>query len=325
MDNLFTSVETFESIWHMMHRACGTWVPRGKVSSIPTDLRAENNSHLQIGDNVGPMFANRAELQSQAWHDSGHCIILTNVNHGDEDVVVIERRCGRGETDGDRGTGKVARAAPKCFKDYNTNMGGTDKTDQMRVTYTVQRRCDKPWKVLFFWMMDVIAVNIFALFRDALSRPEASQASQALSGGRSNSRDGFQRCFVMELLGIHEGGHRRHEYELANENARRSSFGSGSRAKHAPGGRPSWDAEDGDADRLRGIADVICTADPNFFLHFTEEKARKGKGAFKRCEECYESNEKWRLAQFRCAHPDCSVNLHRECFGPWHKRKIFGM
>ena len=82
----------------------------------------------------------------------------------------------------------------------------------------------------------------------------------------------------MELLGIHEGGHRQREYELANENARRTSFGSGSRAKHAPGGRPSWDAEDGDADRLCGIADVICAADPNFYLHFTEKKTRKGKG-----------------------------------------------
>ena len=324
MDNLFTSVETFEQIWHRKHRACGTWVPRGKVSSIPTDLRAENCKDMQIGDNVGPMFANRAELQAWAWHDSGHVVILTNVNHGDEEVVVIGRRCGRGETDGGRGTGKVARAAPKPFEDYNVKMNGTDKTDQMRVTYTVQRRCDKPWKVLFYWMMDVIAVNMFALRRDALSRVQASQVSQALSGGRSNSRDAFQRCFVMELLGIHEGGHRRREYELANENARRSSFGSGSRAKQARDRRMSRDAEDGDADSLCGIADAVHAADPNFYLHFSPKKALRGRGAYRRCKECWETKGKKKVAQYRCEHPDCGANLHLECVGAWHLRKIFG-
>ena len=195
----------------------------------------------------------------------------------------------------------------------------------MRVTYTVQRRCDKPWKVLFFWMMDVIAVNIFALFRDALIRPQASQASQGLlSGGRSNSRDAFQRCFFMELLGIHEGGHHRREYELANENARRTSFGSGSRAKHAPGGRPSWDAEDGDADHLCGIADAVHAADPNFYLHFSPKKALRGRGAYRRCELCWETRGTKRVAQYRCEHPDCGANLHLECVGTWHLRKIFG-
>lgn len=44
-------------------------------------------------------------------------------------------------------------------------MIAVDKTDQMRRTYSTQRRSPKWWFPLFTWMLDVAAINAWALYQ----------------------------------------------------------------------------------------------------------------------------------------------------------------
>ena len=75
-------------------------------------------------------------------------------------------------------------------------MLGVDKCDQMRGSYSPQRRSSKPWKALFFWTVDIACVNAFALWQEWSGMKEIKTAS----------RLEFQRYLVEELLGVVPGG-----------------------------------------------------------------------------------------------------------------------
>ena len=61
----------------------------------------------------------------------------------------------------------------------------------------------------------------------------------------------------------------------------------------------SRDAEAGDA-QLCGIACAVHATDSNFYLHFSEKKALRGRGAYRRCEECWETTGTKSVVQYRC-------------------------
>jgi hypothetical protein len=75
-------------------------------------------------------------------------------------------------------------------------MLGTDKCDQMRGTYSPQRRSNKPWKALFIWTLDVSCVNAWALWKKSTGPKVITTAS----------RLEFQQRLVEELLGVQPGG-----------------------------------------------------------------------------------------------------------------------
>lgn len=55
---------------------------------------------------------------------------------------------------------------------YNYHMGGVDIANQLRASYTThQRRVNRYWKALFFWLLDVAKTNAYLLHRH---RPQAS-------------------------------------------------------------------------------------------------------------------------------------------------------
>ena len=202
MDNLFTSVSTFRQIGVMGHGACGTWKPRAGAQ-IPDELlpagfeaarTADQGDGVQMGDVHGPMYADSG-LVAWAWMDSAHINFLTTIHQTDE-VGTLARRSSASLARGQQGSGRADRAAPLCAICYNKKMLGTDKCDQMRGTYSPQRRSNKPWKALFIWTLDVACVNAWALWNKS-TRPKVI---------RTASRLEFQRRLVEELLGVQTGG-----------------------------------------------------------------------------------------------------------------------
>ena len=53
---------------------------------------------------------------------------------------------------------------PKLVKDYNTNMSGVNKSDQLINKYNTLRKTHRWWKTLFFHFVDAVRVNSFVLF-----------------------------------------------------------------------------------------------------------------------------------------------------------------
>ena len=177
---------------------CGTWKPRAGAQ-IPDELlpvgfeaarTADQGDGVQMGDVHGPMYADSG-LVAWAWMDSAHINLLTTINQTDE-VGTLERRSSSSLARGERGHGKAERAASLCAICYNKKMLGTDKCDQMRGTYSPQRRSNKPWKALFIWTLDVSCVNAWALWKKSSGLKVITTASHL----------GFQQRLVEELLDL---------------------------------------------------------------------------------------------------------------------------
>jgi hypothetical protein len=52
---------------------------------------------------------------------------------------------------------------PIAIDDYNRFIGGVDNANQLRTGYSTQQRGVKPWRPLFYWLLDSTIINAFIL------------------------------------------------------------------------------------------------------------------------------------------------------------------
>jgi Transposase IS4 len=52
---------------------------------------------------------------------------------------------------------------PGAIDDYNHYIGGVDIVDQLRARFTTQQRRVKPWRLLFYWLLDSTIIIAFQL------------------------------------------------------------------------------------------------------------------------------------------------------------------
>ena len=52
---------------------------------------------------------------------------------------------------------------PGAINDYNHHIGGVDIADQLRAGFSTQQRGVKPWRPLFYWLLDTTIINAFCL------------------------------------------------------------------------------------------------------------------------------------------------------------------
>lgn len=84
---------------------------------------------------------------------------------------------------------------PVAIDDYNRFMGGVDIADQLRAGFSTQQRGVKPWRPLFYWLLDSTIINAFTL--------SEHQRKGKLSGKIDNVRSAhraFREGLVFDLL-----------------------------------------------------------------------------------------------------------------------------
>ena len=59
---------------------------------------------------------------------------------------------------------------PQMIVDYNANMGGVDRSDQLILYYGYAHRCKKWWKRVFFHLLDLVVVNSNILYNQVAEK-----------------------------------------------------------------------------------------------------------------------------------------------------------
>jgi hypothetical protein len=86
---------------------------------------------------------------------------------------------------------------PGMTDDYNHYMGGVDIADQLRAKFSTQQRGVKPWRALFYWLLDTATINAFCIFEHQRKARLGLKKDKARSTHRA-----FQESLVIGLLGL---------------------------------------------------------------------------------------------------------------------------
>ncbi len=84
---------------------------------------------------------------------------------------------------------------PSAIDNYNHYMGGVDIADQLRAKFSTQQRGFKPWRPLFYQLLDTAIINSFRLFEH--------QRKEKLGSGKDKVRSAhraFRNALVEALL-----------------------------------------------------------------------------------------------------------------------------
>ena len=84
---------------------------------------------------------------------------------------------------------------PGAIDDYNHHMGGVDIADQLQAGFSTQQCGVKPWRPLFYWLLDSTIINAFWLLEH--------QRKSKLGGQKDKVRSvhqAFREALVSELL-----------------------------------------------------------------------------------------------------------------------------
>jgi hypothetical protein len=84
---------------------------------------------------------------------------------------------------------------PGAIDDYNHHMGGVDIADQLRAGFSTQQRGVKPWRPLFYWLLDSTIINAFCISEHQRKAKLGSDKDKVRSAHRA-----FREALVSELL-----------------------------------------------------------------------------------------------------------------------------
>ena len=146
MDNLYTSPSLCDDLLRMGIRSCG--ICRPNRSGLPPRIR---KAMKQL--NKGEFKSwQRGQLGCLAWHSARLILILSTHHRVDHFVTVTH-------TDD-----RPSEVKPQVAVDYNHNKGHVDGVDQMRQYYGLERRVQRTWPSLAWWLLDMSIVNSYALW-----------------------------------------------------------------------------------------------------------------------------------------------------------------
>ena len=83
-----------------------------------------------------------------------------------DDTIINKRRRTRSASGGVEEIMK-----PQMVVDYNANMGGVDRSDQLVLYYGYAHRCKKWWRRVFFHLLDLTVVNSNILYNQVAEKP----------------------------------------------------------------------------------------------------------------------------------------------------------
>ena len=147
IDNFYTSVKLVKDLFGMQILVTGT-AGENRRGFPPT---MKNGKKWAKSLERGAMRRGRDRVcLAQQWKDNKPVTILSSIECANDFVFTTRKQ----KNDN--------RWVNIDIKQY---MNGVDRSDQLMAQNNVMRKCMRWWKVLFFHMVDIAAVNSFILFQ----------------------------------------------------------------------------------------------------------------------------------------------------------------
>lgn len=153
-DNYYTSPDLFLTLKNLGFGACGT--VRVNRRGVPACIKAKQK--MRKGEIKSVSTDGVLALQ---WMDKRIVTMLTTIH---DDSTIVKRRRTRLSA-----TGLEDIVKPTAIAEYNTYMGGVDKSDQLLTYYTFHHRTTKWWKRAVFHLINVAYVNAYIIYTESPS------------------------------------------------------------------------------------------------------------------------------------------------------------
>lgn len=149
-DNFFTSVSLAKDLLQDKLYLCGT--TKASLKEFPKDLKDKQaTKSLKRGESL---YRRQGNVVATIWKDKKAVAFLsTQCNVKGEGTVRRKQK---------DGTFIEVPSLPVVTL-YNKNMGGVDKSDQMRQYYETSRRASKWWRYLLWFGVDISITNAYIL------------------------------------------------------------------------------------------------------------------------------------------------------------------
>ena len=267
----------------MDHGGAGTWRRQPPPPLASGGSKVKKANHWKVperGDCIA--YVSESGLTAHLWRDSKPVNFLSTI-HGPEVDGEVNRRM-KGVS------GRTKYQAPRTAIDYNIYMLATDKFDQMRGAYSVQKRAVKPWFPLYYWILDAAAVNAWCLYQKFW---EQENPGKSFKEANPMKRVDFQKELFESLAGLN----------------RRN--------------RPAIDRRNScDSDTL------ICPFVEAEDIHPNRPHYPKMVKKVGRCAHCKITGKELQMAWTcgNCVHPVTGrpIYLHPNCMEPFHEKKRRG-
>jgi len=118
------------------------------------------------------------------WRDSRAVLVLSTISPGHSSTLATWRT---------KAGGKSQRIQIPCstvITNYNSHMGGVDKSDQFLAYHNVLRKTVRFWKTLFYHLVDIAVVNSSILYNLAAAN----------EGMKPISENDFRDKLVLQII-----------------------------------------------------------------------------------------------------------------------------
>ncbi|XP_063958469.1 piggyBac transposable element-derived protein 4-like [Lytechinus pictus] len=158
IDNFYTSMKLLTDLKRNQVWACGT--ANSNRRGFPVEFKTTIKDWSRNASRGNMRWVRSDGNLVQQWKDN-KAISMISSFHDANDFEYCRRRVKeRGQFHR-----KLVRQ-PMAVRDYNSYMGGVDRSDQLLSNYDILRKTVKYWKTLFFHFVDIAIINSFILFQD---------------------------------------------------------------------------------------------------------------------------------------------------------------
>lgn len=158
LDNLFTSQKLCKVLQNEGWGVAGT-VQKSSTRGYDTDLldfRVNSSNAIPWGTQYAKIVDGVVHI---AWKDNANVGMMSTVSRPQETRIKSRKVRSNTRRQNPAPFARQNEAIPVSFDDYNHYMNAVDIADHRRQSYGLQRIHNKPWKAIWYWLLETTVCN----------------------------------------------------------------------------------------------------------------------------------------------------------------------